>query len=87
MATIYPKNNSFSSEYKRDLSSKSILKKREDMEYPLDIEKIINDYNIIICKEDMDYDISGYIEKRETQWVIGVNKYHSPQRQRFYISS
>ena len=78
MATIYPKT------YKMPLND--ILTSNSSEQYPLDIEKIIKNHNIDICKEDMDYDISGYIEKRETKWIIGINKYHSRQRQRFTLA-
>ena len=82
MATIYP--NSFPKE--KILSECDDLFRSGNYDYPLDIEKIIRDYRIEFSKEDMDYDISGYIEKRETKWVIGVNKYHSSQRQRFTLA-
>ena len=85
MATIYPKKCGLPANQIMD-SSHNILTLRDDEDYPLDIEKIIKNYNIEICKEDMDYDISGYIEKRETTWIIGVNKYHSKQRQRFTLA-
>ena len=84
MATIYPKNDSFFTNQK--IPHYDILSPRNDHDYPLDIEKVIKGYHIEICKEDMDYDISGYIEKRELKWIIGVNKYHSKQRQRFTLA-
>ncbi len=87
MATIYPDIYPvFENTDHLSLSPKQILSDSKKQKYPLNIEKIIREHNIEICKEDMDYDISGYIEKRETKWVIGVNKYHSPQRQRFTLA-
>ena len=85
MATIYPKNYIYPKDYIFSHHN-NILIQRDDKDYPLDIEKIIKGYQIEICKEEMDYDISGYIEKRETKWIIGVNKYHSHQRQRFTLA-
>ncbi len=84
MATIYPEKRGFPASQIAD--SHDLLIPRADADYPLDIEKIIKSRGIEICKEDMDYDISGYIEKRETKWIIGVNKYHSRQRQRFTLA-
>ena len=88
MATIYPNTYPpvFEDKEHLFLSPQRILSDSKKQGYPLDIEKIIKDHKIEICKEDMDYDISGYIEKRETKWVIGVNKYHSLQRQRFTLA-
>ena len=53
---------------------------------PLDIESFIRSQGILIHKEDMDSDISGYLEKRGNDWIIGINKYHAPRRQRFTLA-
>lgn len=53
---------------------------------PLDIESFIKKQGIKIIWEDMDNDISGYIEKRGNDWIIGINKYHAPRRQRFTLA-
>lgn len=53
---------------------------------PFDIEGFIKKQKITIILEDMDNDISGYIEKRGNSWFIGVNKYHAPRRQRFTLA-
>ena len=53
---------------------------------PFDIESFIRKQGIIVHKEDMDNDISGYLEKRGNDWIIGVNKYHAPRRQRFTLA-
>ena len=87
MATIYPKEEyAFFENSYGILNPKRILEESRKQKYPLDIEAIIKSYAIVICKKDMDYDISGYIEKREKNWIIGVNKYHSKQRQRFTLA-
>jgi Zn-dependent peptidase ImmA (M78 family) len=54
--------------------------------FPLEIAKLIQFLNIRIEYEDMDRELSGYIEKRITGWVIGVNKYHSDRRRRFTLA-
>ena len=85
MATIYPdKDYEFSTDGVPD--PQSILEESKKMSYPLDIEALIKDHQIKILKEDMDYDISGYIEKRGKNWMIGINKYHSRKRQRFTMA-
>ncbi len=54
---------------------------------PFDIEKIIKIHGITIINDgEIDNDISGYIEKRVNNWIIGINKYHSPRRQRFTLA-
>lgn len=55
---------------------------------PFDIEKFIRMHNITVVREEMsDNDISGYIECRVgDRWVIGINKYHNVQRQRFTLA-
>ena len=89
MATIYPdKDYEFPqySDYPRLLDPQEILTENKEKSYPLDIEALIKEYNIEILKEDMDYDISGYIEQRGRKWTIGINKYHSKKRQRFTMA-
>ena len=87
MAIIYPKKASYSVlKVKGHPSTEEVFSKVKKMEYPLDIKKLIKDYGIEILQEDMDHAISGYIERRQTGWVIGVNKYHSEQRQRFTLA-
>lgn len=85
MATIYPDKDY---EFFTDSipNPHSILEESRKMPYPLDIEALIKKYQIKILKEDMDYDISGYIEKRGKNWMIGINKYHSKKRQRFTMA-
>ena len=87
MATIYPdKIYRFSVESSIEPKPEKILSKCEKMKYPLDIEFLIKEQSIEICKEEMDYAISGYIERRERGWIIGVNKYHSKQRKRVTLA-
>jgi len=54
--------------------------------HPFDIESFLKRNYFEIMREDMDVDISGYIELRGVRWVIGVNKYHNPRRQRFTMA-
>ena len=86
MAIIYPNKSYNFSENVTDPKPEDILSNCKKMNYPLNIVSLIKEYNITICEEDMEHDISGYIEKREKQWVIGVNKYHSEQRKRFTLA-
>lgn len=87
MAIIYPdKNENFKTETIGKPTPNEVLSKAKKMGYPLDIENLIKEYRIKIGREDMEYSISGYIEKREKGWFIGVNKYHTEQRQRFTLA-
>lgn len=63
-----------------------IAEKNRIKTLPFDIEKLITLFGIEICFEDLDRLMSGYIEKRNSSWVVGVNKYHSPRRQRFTLA-
>ncbi len=54
--------------------------------YPFDIESFIERCGIRIVREEMGYDLSGYIEKRHKNWFIGLNKYQSVRRQRFTLA-
>ncbi len=53
---------------------------------PFDIERLISLLGIEVCFEDLEKSISGYIENRTSGWIIAVNKYHSPRRQRFTLA-
>lgn len=53
---------------------------------PLDISEVINKIGIKVFSDDLGLDISGFIEKRNSQWVIGINKYQIYQRQRFTLA-
>lgn len=53
---------------------------------PFDIEGYLKKKGFKILFEDLDNDLSGYIEKQHNDWAIGVNKYQSPRRQRFTLA-
>ena len=53
---------------------------------PLDIETFIRKHGIRIVREDMEDDLSGYIELRNNYWVIGIDKYQNLRRQRFTLA-
>ena len=86
MAIVYPRKKFYPPETAGRPEPEKVLSASREMSCPLDIERFIKKYNIEVCKEDMDYDISGYVERRGTKWVIGVNKYHSERRQRFTLA-
>lgn len=57
------------------------------MTVPFDIEGLIKKFGIkIIYDQDMSEDLSGYIENRSGDWIIGVNKYQSSGRQRVTLA-
>lgn len=53
--------------------------------HPIDVRALVKLFNVKLIEEDMD-DVSGYIERRAGSWVIGVNQYDHPRRQRFTIA-
>lgn len=54
--------------------------------YRLDIDKLVKEYDISINFIDMPSDVSGALRKDNANWVIYVNKKHSPNRQRYTIA-
>lgn len=53
---------------------------------PVDLLRLASGLGIEVRQEQMDDDMSGYLERRGARWVIGVNQYHHPVRQRFTIA-
>lgn len=64
----------------RRLSHSDLLKT------PVDIYSVAEFLGLEIQEEVMDDELSGYIEPRKSGWVIGVNSYHHPNRQRFTVA-
>ncbi len=54
--------------------------------YEIDIEAIVKNKGLKIVREDLPSSISGYLKHDENSWLIGVNKNHSLNRQRFTIA-
>ncbi len=81
---ILPEN----SEYKNAQAVHDAAKENGIQTRPFNIEKFIKMHNIKVVREEMaDNDISGYIECRAGgRWIIGINKYHNPRRQRFTLA-
>lgn len=74
---------------KIDSKSKALLKeaKIQDFTKSIDLEKIIDHFNIALEKSDPgDDDISGAILRRPNKTTIYVNSSHSDERQRFTIA-
>lgn len=53
---------------------------------PVDVYAVAEFLGLEIVEEVMDDEMSGYIEPRRGGWIIGVNKFHHPNRQRFTIA-
>jgi len=53
---------------------------------PFDVKGYIESQGIKVISEDMGSEISGYIEFRINHWVIAVNRYQNPRRQRFTLA-
>lgn len=52
----------------------------------LNIEKLIDQYNIKINKKALSPEISGKLEKQGEQWTILVNSKHNEARQRYTLA-
>lgn len=65
-----------------------ILDKNSISNAPVPVEKIAKSYGIEIKRERVDDDLSGFLvrEKKENRVIIGANKAHHPNRQRFTIA-
>jgi Zn-dependent peptidase ImmA (M78 family) len=52
----------------------------------LNIENLIEHYNISIVKKNLPPEISGKLEKQGEQWIIQVNSKHNEARQRYTLA-
>lgn len=54
---------------------------------PFDIQTFLKKHTgVKIEYEEMDMELSGFVEKKNDVFIIGVNKYQNPQRQRFTMA-
>ena len=53
---------------------------------PINLDKLASKLNIRIEYQDLDDEVSGFLVKKESKNIIGVNEYHHPVRQRFTIA-
>lgn len=80
--------------YAKSLQSKDVevaavverLKKNGFLVPPVDIYAVAEYLGLDVKEEAMADELSGYIEPRKDGWVVGVNSYHHPNRQRFTIA-
>lgn len=79
MAVIYPQKNIPN----LNILTKSLPDSNSGL---VDIRKLIKQHNIQIVEEEMEYGMSGYIEKREQGWVIGISKYDTSGRKNFTLA-
>jgi predicted transcriptional regulator len=62
------------------------LKSSGLLSLPIDVYSVAEFLGVDIKEEVMDDELSGFIEPGRSGWVIGVNSYHHPNRQRFTIA-
>lgn len=62
------------------------LRKSGLLRTPVDIYSVAEFLGLEVREEAMDNELSGYIEPRRSGWVVGVNSYHHPNRQRFTVA-
>jgi Zn-dependent peptidase ImmA (M78 family) len=55
---------------------------------PIDVEKVAERLGIVVVKQSADDDLSGFLlrDPRRKTVIIGVNKEHHPNRQRFTVA-
>lgn len=52
-------------------------------EFPIDVFRVAAQLGLRVVYEKMDGEMSGFLERRGTEWVLGVNSTHNIVRQRF----
>jgi Zn-dependent peptidase ImmA (M78 family) len=68
-----------------------IIKKAHEQEWysgnSLNIENVVKSFeDIIIRKEQMQSNVSGYFKYENGKWIIGINQAHHPNRQKFTMA-
>lgn len=68
-----------------------IIKKAHDRGWyrgkSLDIESVISSFEgLVIRREQMPSNVSGYFKNENGKWIIGVNQAHHPNRQKFTMA-
>lgn len=53
---------------------------------PLDVEALLMAHGVRVIREEMAIDLSGFIERRQNYWVVGINQYQNSKRQRFTLA-
>jgi Zn-dependent peptidase ImmA (M78 family) len=62
------------------------LKNVELYDFPLNVDRVAEYLGLEVTEELMDGDISGYLEFKAGQWVVGLNALHHRNRQRFTLA-
>lgn len=87
MALVRRQNYRSSESAGNDLASTmDRLKRTGFLKPPVDVHAIAEYLGVDVIEEAMDDELSGYIEPRQSGWLIGVNAYHHENRQRFTIA-
>jgi len=53
---------------------------------PVDVENLAHKLKLLINRQDLDDNVSGFFVKKESENIIGLNQNHPEVRQRFTIS-
>lgn len=88
MALVKKANYSFTPEsnFSEREAAMRRLKKNNLLKTPVNVYSVAEFLGLEVQEEAMDDELSGYIEPRRSGWVIGVNAYHHPNRQRFTVA-
>ena len=53
---------------------------------PFDVKGVVRALDIRLSTKPLDDDVSGYLKKTESGWLIAVNSLHHPRRQKFTLA-
>ncbi|MFD7094191.1 ImmA/IrrE family metallo-endopeptidase [Streptomyces xanthophaeus] len=71
---------------KADIAARALLREFRIEEPPINPCDLARELDILVVPQRMDDDVSGMLLRKDGSCVIGVNKAHSRERQRFTVA-
>ncbi|WP_374775004.1 ImmA/IrrE family metallo-endopeptidase [Streptomyces sp. NBC_01310] len=71
---------------KADIAARALLREFRIEEPPINPFDLARELDILVVPQRMDDDVSGMLLRKDGSCVIGVNKAHSRERQRFTVA-
>lgn len=71
---------------KADIAARALLREFRIAEPPINPFDLARELDILVVPQRMDDDVSGMLLRKDGSCVIGVNKAHSRERQRFTVA-
>jgi Zn-dependent peptidase ImmA (M78 family) len=69
-----------------EIKSSQLLKEYKLLKAPVNVVLLARQMGIIIEEQGLDDDVSGFLVRKDSSDIIGVNKFHPEVRKRFTIS-